>query len=985
MTRNELLQRIKQAAREKTTRLNLSGNHLTALPPEIGQLSNLSQLDLRGNQLTALPPEIGQLSNLSQLDLRANQLIALPAEIGQLSNLSQLVLMANQLTALPAEIGQLSNLSQLVLSWNQLMALPAEIGQLSNLSQLDLRVNQLTALSTEIGQLSNLSQLDLSWNQLTALPAEIGQLSNLSQLDLSWNQLIALPPEICQLSNLSQLNLRANQLTMLPLEIYQLSNLSQLDLRENQLKALPPEVVEQGLSAILTYLRESAQRQRQWLSKLMILGEGGVGKTSLLRALKGQPFQEQQSTTHGIAIDPLELPHPAESDVTMTLNAWDFGGQEIYHATHQFFLSNRSLFLLVWNARLGYEQGKLRYWLKTIRANAPESPILLVAAWTDEREADFPESELRQQFPQIVGVYSISNKTSAGIEALHKQIIQTAAQLPLMGEIWPETWLECATEVRQSKDQYWLPSQFWQQMQDCGVTEKGQPVLAKWLHELGDILFFQDNLELNDLVILQPQWVTEYISKVLEAEDVAQHLGIFSRRCMDELWHDLPLGLREHFLDLMEQFDLSYKIPDDPEDKSLVVERLDYEPPPYQRIWEAKRQEPHCKEISMKFQLSEILAGIPTWFIARQHRFTLNQHWRTGVLFGDDRYNPRHLSLLRVERDTLTNADYLRLVVRGPMPHSFFDVLREGLEFTLRRYPGLQVTRLIPCPDPLKEGCQHEFNYANLVKRLERNPPKHSIDCEQCLETISVTQLLFGLHPTTQTQVLARIDLLETNLETAMQEGFQELRELVQREFLRQFRREQQLPESYCPNLFALTPDDREFWNRDLESQRVNLQLYCQYPGEIHPTRHPGHCPMETDPSQGFYTIKVSRKWWGTMAPYLRRMIRAFKYAAPLVSPVLGAAVPELAKQVKSDVELMKALSDKLPDTSSDWIDGESKRLEAGRMEGERLTGSGLRALRHFLKEADPEECWGGLRRVLTPEGDYLWLCDKHAKVFYPK
>ena len=61
------------------------------------------------------------------------------------------------------------------------------------------------------------------------------------------------------------------------------------------------------------------------------------------------------------------------------------------------------------------------------------------------------------------------------------------------------------------------------------------------------------------------------------------------------------------------------------------------------------------------------------------------------------------------------------------------------------------------------------------------------------------------------------------------------------------------------------------------------------------------------------------------------------------------------------------------------------KRLEAGSLEGEQLNGSGLSALHHFLKEADPEECWGGLRRVLTPEGDYLWLCHKHAKVFYPK
>ena len=61
----------------------------------------------------------------------------------------------------------------------------------------------------------------------------------------------------------------------------------------------------------------------------------------------------------------------------MRLSAWDFGGQQIYHATHQFFLTNRSLFLLLWSSRAGWEQGNLRYWLDIITARAPESPIVL--------------------------------------------------------------------------------------------------------------------------------------------------------------------------------------------------------------------------------------------------------------------------------------------------------------------------------------------------------------------------------------------------------------------------------------------------------------------------------------------------------------------------------------------------------------------------------------------------------------------------------
>ena len=130
----------------------------------------------------------------------------------------------------------------------------------------------------------------------------------------------------------------------------------------------------------------------------------------------GEPVDEQEETTHGIEIKALDVGHPAEAGVVMRLNAWDFGGQVIYQATHQFFLTDRSLFILVWDARHGHEQGRLPYWLETIRARAPESPVLIVAAHVDERDADVPRAELMRQYPQVVGHFEVSNTDGRGIE-----------------------------------------------------------------------------------------------------------------------------------------------------------------------------------------------------------------------------------------------------------------------------------------------------------------------------------------------------------------------------------------------------------------------------------------------------------------------------------------------------------------------------------------------------------------------------------------
>jgi len=102
-------------------------------------------------------------------------------------------------------------------------------------------------------------------------------------------------------------------------------------------------------------------------------GTGGLGKTSLVKTLLGLPYDAGEITTHGLRITELQVPHPGQQDVLMRLAAWDFGGQEIYHATHQFFLTDQSLFVLVWNARTGNEHGRLRYWLDLITARAPQA------------------------------------------------------------------------------------------------------------------------------------------------------------------------------------------------------------------------------------------------------------------------------------------------------------------------------------------------------------------------------------------------------------------------------------------------------------------------------------------------------------------------------------------------------------------------------------------------------------------------------------
>jgi internalin A len=185
------------------------------------------------------------------------------------------------------------------------------------------------------------------------VPESLGNLTALTTLYLYGNQLASVPESLGNLTALTRLDLSRNQLTALPLRLADLlAGSLELDLKSNPLADPLPELIERGVAELSTYLRSLHDAQPLYEAKLLVVGEGNVGKTSLIGALGSAPFVDGRPTTHGIEITPLTIPAPsAGSD--LTVRGWDFGGQEIYRITHQFFFTRRALYMVAWNARQG--------------------------------------------------------------------------------------------------------------------------------------------------------------------------------------------------------------------------------------------------------------------------------------------------------------------------------------------------------------------------------------------------------------------------------------------------------------------------------------------------------------------------------------------------------------------------------------------------------------------------------------------------------
>ena len=728
--------------------LYLSNNQLTQLPTDIGQLTFLTTLNLRSNQLTHLPKDIGKLTSLNTLDLNENHLTHLPKDIGKLTSLTSLDLSYNQLTQLPEDIGKLTSLTTLNLNENQLTQLPKDIGKLTSLTTLDLRSNQLTQLPSEIGQLTSLTRLYLRYNQLHEVPSEIGQLTSLTRLYLNYNQLHEVPSEIGQLTSLTRLYLSDNQLREVPGFLQELPNLKQLDLRGNPLP-IPTEILGPkepwenpgDISRIFNfYFNTQRKAEPFYEAKLILVGDGGAGKTTLANKLQDPDYDlEQAKRTEGIDVTPWDIQHP--DGYPYRINLWDFGGQDIYHATHQFFLTKRSIYVLVHDNREG--KTDFYYWLRLVELLSDGSPVLLVKNRKEGCHGNIDEGSLRKQFSTLKESHATNLKTNKGLEEAQKLIQEYLCnRLPHIGQPIPAHWasIRAVLENMSSTRNYIDIKEYKTLCRQSGFNDEQDMLYAsQFLHDLGICLHFQKDRFLSKYLILKPTWATDSIYKIFENDTVRDDFGHFNDVTLETLWDEKDEAeMRDELLLLMKNFELCYEIPSAP-GNYIAPHLLEDISPKYH--WD--ETDNLILSYFYPFKPKQIFPS----FIVNLHnkidyRTTDNQAlvWKHGVILTNG-----HTRAEIIEDEHYRNA-HLKIRVSGADKRGFLTVIAHELEKIQNSY-GSGDTKLdyetrIPCNCTECKGSQHPntYTWAHLERRLRRQ--KYRFECELSFEFVDVRSLI---------------------------------------------------------------------------------------------------------------------------------------------------------------------------------------------------------------------------------------------------
>jgi internalin A len=723
---------------------------LTFIPGEICDLTNLTSIDVAENQLTDLPAEMGRLVHLNSLNVSQNRLSDLPTQIANLTKITFLSIHHNKFSAFPEAITQLSALKELYIGKNPISMIPKGVGKLRELEKLNMVQNALSDLPSEIANLTNITELTISRNRFSYIPDSIYKISSLRFLQANYNQIEKISPLIQNLTNLETLLLEHNQVKQLPGEIRDLTKLTHLNLLENLLQ-IPLEILEKTdqPSAILDFYFSMAGQKRRPINalKLLIIGQGSVGKTSLIRQILHGRFDPNQIKTEGISINQwtvgsipstvtTELTSGIKSQPSIKLNLWDFGGQEIMHATHQFFLTRRSLYLLVLDSRLTQEENRVEYWLKIIQSFGGESPVLIVGNKIDQHPLDLDRTGLQKKYPHIVGILETSAATGAGIEELKAAITEQVNNLPHIHDLLPETWFTVKTKLeglgRESNfithDKY-LELCLENEVRD----ETSQHTLLGFLHDLGVVLHFQDDPRLEALGILNPQWVTNGVYKIINSHALFQNNGMLTVSMLDEILNlpGYPRGKRLFIIDMMKKFELCYDI--EPDKTFLVPDLLPKDEPMELKFTGIP---------AFEYAYPVLPSSIVTRFIVR-----MNQHihancvWRTGVL-------------LKIgENGALVKADIedrkITIAITG-LAHTRRDALsaiRYQLDEIHASIKGLDAQRRVPIPNaPNAEPLEYEY-----LLMLEREGQEtHLVKDGARLVKINVREVLSGIESESQ-------------------------------------------------------------------------------------------------------------------------------------------------------------------------------------------------------------------------------------------
>ncbi|PAA48002.1 hypothetical protein BOX15_Mlig030627g5 [Macrostomum lignano] len=717
---------------------------MAALPASLGRLRHLRTLRLSQLPLRTLPPELASLQTLEELAVDG---VAWPDSLMDNLTSGSHVTDGHKFLTAQRGVSMATGADQQEQQQRYFSALLTD-AQVASISQSESLPATLARLVLEVPRLGADAPAE---DEFGGLPPCLFELTNLKTLQLNYQAIRRIPDAIVRLRRLQSLQLSSNPLLeSLSPRLAELPSLNHVDVgRCPALRTPPLEVVQRGSAALLSYLKFLASDQVECKrTKLMFVGLGGVGKTSLLRALRDPDNKTtamgSEEITDGIDIGDWTI-DIGDGSQPLNFSTWDFAGQKVYYNTHQFFLTHRAVYLLLYTVRTGYEHAGLDFWLSSISSHAPNAPILVVGTHSDQVEKgdNLPQDTFQARYPQIYNFHQVSSHTGAGISELRKELVKVALSQPYMNESVPRLFLDFEERLMEKRTRERLNILDWDVVsgiaQAQGLYEdKHVRQAVNFLNDIGSIQYF-DTEFLRQKVVINPKWIVDVMACVVSVKNSHIQKGQLKKSDVPIVWANFDPALHDWLLKLTEAFDLTYPMQDD---CNMVPCLLPEETPSY--VFPPPTAEgSNCSLARFIYQFEYLPAGLFNRAQVRLFEFTDSATvWKRGSLL---RKNNHEAVIVMDDKQRLS------ISVFGPKPENVLFMIRDVIDGLIKEtFQGVHYEEILPCPECLNAPGATEAEISLIRVATVRKASSRQVaflQCSQEFHILNLSQLLAAVPP----------------------------------------------------------------------------------------------------------------------------------------------------------------------------------------------------------------------------------------------
>ncbi|MEM6379212.1 MAG: COR domain-containing protein, partial [Bacteroidota bacterium] len=557
---------------------------------------------------------------------------------------------------------------------------------------------------------------------------------------MSENQLSTIPDSIATLSNLTSLYLGNNQLNTIPDSIEKLTSLNSLDLRDNQFKVgaeiydLPPQ---EQIQEILKWQRAQKAGTLQPIheAKVIFIGESNYGKTHLIEWIKEGAINRKIKTTHGIERNQISIPYQEDS---IRLNIWDLGGQEFMRSTHQFFFSERTLYVLVTLARR--ERNELNYWLKLANQLGNQATVLVVINKVDLDDHDLDRRSLERDYPNIAGFVRTSiNDCKEGdatvmLDHLKEKIISIISDADLMPSVFeqrPPEWFTVKESLEKLEENgvNFITYEEYEKLEFIrDLPEDERKSNLKLLSMIGAVVSYVDDPRLIDTNVINPQWIMDGVYAIINDSKVKEQAkGQLHIRDLERILpkRKFPKSRYAYLLELMKKFDLCYAAKDQ-KDIYFIPDLFEDIEPDFD--WDSSAS------MHFRYNYDDFSPDLfMTKFIVEMHQDIVDEkRWRSGV------YISNGSCQAKVYQSFRKNYIHIEVIGNQGEGHSYLYAIRESFRKLHDPFPRLKIKQEVLYKS-------YWLNYLRLINREAKNKPWYHDELD---EDLPVTSILNGYSTT---------------------------------------------------------------------------------------------------------------------------------------------------------------------------------------------------------------------------------------------